>query len=105
MIDIYLYGKLRSYTKNKPDGAIGRIDIEPWEGETVIQLLERLQIPMDEIYTIFVNRKLLAAKSGMATWLRHRQASADPLAWDLNLPLNPDDRIGLFGRDMAALVI
>ena len=60
---------------------------------------------MDEIYTVFVNHKLLAARSGMARWIGHQQAGPSPLDWDLSIRVGPDDRIGLFGRDMSLLVI
>jgi hypothetical protein len=41
----------------------------------------------------------------MAKWMGYPQVRTDPFDWKLDIPINPDDRIGLFGRDMAALVI
>jgi hypothetical protein len=44
-------------------------------------------------------------KGSMAKWMGYPQMRPDPFDWKLNIPVNPNDRIGLFGRDMAALVI
>ena len=68
-------------------------------------LLARTGISIQDIYTIFFNHKLLAARSRMARWIGHQQVRSDPFDWDLNVAVKAGDRIGLFGRDMAALVI
>jgi hypothetical protein len=62
-------------------------------------------VSTEDIYSIFLNGKLLAARSGMARWLGYQQIRSNPFDWDLNVPVKSNDRIGLFGRDMAALVI
>jgi hypothetical protein len=62
-------------------------------------------VAIEDIYSIFYNRKLLVARSGMARWLGYQQMRSNPFKGDLNVPLKGVDRIGLFGRDMAALVI
>ena len=41
----------------------------------------------------------------MARWLGYQQVRPDPFDWNLSTPVKPGDRIGLFGRDMAALVV
>ena len=105
MIDIHLYGKLRRYSQAAGSGKNNVIRISPQPDETMTSLLVRLQIPADEIYSIFFNSKLLAARSGMARWLGHQQIRTNPFDWNLNIAVKAGDRIGLFGRDMAALVI
>ena len=102
MVEIRLYGKLRRYAKDSPASSI-RVSPEP--NETLNILFKRLGIPLEEIYTVFFNSKLLAARSGMAMWMGYRQVRADPFDWNLNLTVKPSDRIGLFGRDMSALVV
>ena len=102
MVEIRLYGKLRRYAKNNPESII-RVAPEPDESLEV--LLNRLGIPLDDIYTIFYNSKLLAARSGMAIWIGYRQVHSNPFDWDLGLTVVSSDRIGLFGRDLAALVV
>lgn len=102
MVEIRLYGKLRRYAKEEPDNII-RVKPEP--GETLDLLLNRVGIPTSDIYSIFFNSKLLAARSGMASWIGYPQVRANPFDWDLSVAVKPSDRIGLFGRDMAALVV
>ena len=105
MVEIHLFGKLRKYTQ-KTDQETGYvIRISPESDETIGLLLSRAGIAIEDIYSIFVNHKLLAARSGMASWIGHQRVRNDPFNWDLEIPVNPDDRIGLFGRDMAALVV
>lgn len=102
MVEIRLYGKLRRYAGDSPDGII-RVSPEP--DESIEFLLKRLDIPLEDIYTIFYNSKLLAARSGMARWLGYQQVRSTPFDWDLSQTVALSDRIGLFGRDMAALVV
>jgi hypothetical protein len=105
MTEIHLYGKLRRYAPDATLTSDNVIRLDPEPGETLEALLKRLQIPVKEIYSIFFNARLLAARSKMATWIGYRQAGPNPFDWDLMLPVAAEDRIGLFGRDMAALVI
>ena len=105
MVEIRIYGKLRQYLK-EPDTSRGRIlklSVEP--EETVVAILGRIGIPLDAVYTIFLNSKLLASRSKMAYWMRYQQVRANPLDWELDVAVKAGDRIGLFGRDMAALVV
>ncbi|MEJ2283563.1 MAG: hypothetical protein P8X85_08230 [Desulfobacterales bacterium] len=105
MVEIRVYGKLRSFVKNIATDSDNVIRLSPEPAETLDRLLARLDIPVDEIYSIFYNSELLAARSGMASMVGYRQVRANPYKWDLNVALKPADRIGLFGRDMAALVV
>ena len=105
MAEIRIYGKLRRYTKDLPTDSQNAIRISTGSDETLETLLARLNIPVDEIYSIFFNSKLLAARSGMASIVGYRQVGGNPYNWDLNIAVNHSDRIGLFGRDMAAMVV
>jgi hypothetical protein len=102
MVEIRLYGKLRRYAEGVPDSIIR---VAPKSDETLDLLLDRVGIPLSDIYSIFYNSKLLAARSGMASWIGYPQVRATPFDWDLGIPVQSSDRIGLFGRDMAALVV
>jgi hypothetical protein len=105
MVEIRLFGKLRRYAQdNQPDRG-NFIRVSPGADETLGMLLSRLEIPVDEIYSIFFNSKLLATRTGMASWIGYRQVRTDPFDWNLNVAIQPADRIGLFGRDMSALVV
>ena len=41
----------------------------------------------------------------MAYWIRYQQVNENPLDWNLEVAVKAGDRIGIFGRDMAALVV
>ena len=105
MIEIHLYGKLRSHFRDSVyrEGDVLRVSPEP--GETLASVLARAGISTDKVYSLFLNARLLAARSNMVRWLGYRQVGADLLSWDLSVPVSSGDRIGLFGRDMAALVV
>lgn len=105
MVEIRLFGKLRRFVKEPEAGHGHLMRVEPRPDETLEQLLGRIGIPADDIYTIFFNSRLLASRSKMAYWIRYQQVHENPLEWKLDVAVRDGDRIGLFGRDMAALVI
>jgi hypothetical protein len=105
MVEIHLFGELRQHAPDFKPGGNAVLKISPEQDDTIASILERAGIGIDEIYSLFFNFKLLAARSRMALWLRYQQLGANPLDWDLTIPVTSGDRIGLFGRDMAALVV
>ena len=105
MVDIRLFGKIRRFVKKPVAGHDNLMRIELQPEETLQQLLARIGIPVDEIYTIFLNSKLLATRSLMAYRMGYQQVNESPLDWTLEVALKAGDRVGLFGRDMAALVV
>ncbi len=105
MIEIRIYGKLRRFAQDFPIDSDNTIRVTTDSGETLETLLAKLNMPVDEIYSIFFNSKLLAARCGMASMVGYRQVRKNPYNWDLKIAVKPSDRIGLFGRDMAALVV
>jgi len=105
MISIHLYGKLRRFAANKNPGDDSIINLEVSGRETLKDVLERSGIEIEELYTIFINSKLLATRTKMASHLGYQQANGDCHNWDLSILIKDGDRIGLFGRDMATLVV
>ena len=105
MIEIRIYGKLRQQSTIREIRETGITHMAPDPNETLALLLARIGIIEDQAHTIFLNAKLLAARSNMARWLRYQGATDNPLDWNLDIGLNPGDRVGVFGRDMAALVV
>ncbi len=105
MVEIHLFGKLRKYAQKSDRETAHVIQVSPQSDETIALLLDRVGIAIDDVYSIFVNHKLLAARSGMASWIGHQKVRQDPFNWDLDIPVRAGDRVGLFGRDMAALVV
>ena len=104
-VQIHLYGKLRRFAHESKLGQGNVIAVAPKPDETLEQLLDRVEIPLDEIYNIFFNSKLLATRSPMAHWMGYQQVHANALEWKLDIAVHTGDRIGIFGRDMAALVV
>ena len=105
MVEIHLFGKLRRYGDGKGHDHENVVNMKPADDDTVESLLARTGIPRSEIYHVFYNRKILATHNTMARTLGYRQERDDPNDWDLNVPVKAGDRIALFGRDMAALVV
>ena len=105
MVDIRVFGKLRRFVKASEARGdnLMRVGLQP--EETLRQLLARLEIPVDEIYTIFLNSKLLATRTLIAYRMGYQQAGENPLDWKLEVALKEGDRVGLFGKDMSALVV
>ena len=105
MIEIHLYGRLRHTVDKARAGADAVLQIDPRSDETVKSLLSRIGVPLEEVHHVFLNGRLLVTRNRMAPWLQYRQAQEDVWNWDAEHVVRPDDRLGLFGEDMAALVV
>jgi len=102
-MEVRFYGKLRRYA---PEPSLSReslLRLEPQPDETVGTLLARLGISLEEVSHIFLNGALLLTCNSMAPWLRYPRPVERDKGW--NTPLHSGDRLGLFGRDMAMLVV
>jgi hypothetical protein len=74
--------------------------------ETVASLLARLGIPTAEVYTVFLNHRLLYTRCRQARWTGHPKAREDLFDPDLaGSSVASGDRLGIFGRDMSLLVV
>lgn len=104
MIKLNLYGKLRGFAPDTSTIGVSSLSIPLQSNDTIASVLARLGIEPDQIYTVFVNSKLVATRNHMASIVELVQVDPDPHAWDLNLPLQNDDQLGIFGNDMAILV-
>jgi hypothetical protein len=103
MVEIHLYGKLRSYAKELGCNHNCVVMVEPRPDDTLASLLAHMEIPVDEINHIFFNAKLLTTRTKMASFLGYQQAGSSLSDWSLNVRVDKGDRIGLFGTDMAIL--
>jgi molybdopterin converting factor small subunit len=101
MIEIHLYGKLRRHASSTKASSESVLEVEPRDGETVRTLIERTGLARDDICHIFLNGRLLSTENSMAPWLEYRQDERG----GLDTPLAKGDRLGLFARDMALLVV
>lgn len=102
MVDVHLYGKLRRYAGDPRPDRESVVRLEPRPGETVGTALERLGIPPDEVCHAFLNGALLSTHNSMAPWLSYQQVSEGK---GLDTLVRAGDRVGLFARDMALLVV
>jgi len=105
MIEVHVYGKLSQRLSDEAARHKRVLHLEAHPNETLSTLLTRLGIQQDELYTVFLNGSLLVTHNAMAPWLRYPQAREDVWSWDKDVGLSPGDRLGLFGEDMALLVV
>ena len=107
MISIHLYGDLRRFG-NQPKASKDTIVTLPAaEGLTISRLLRSMGIPHQDVAQIFLNRQLLKPGSSMAPWLGYQTAASRIPAKGLALdtPIRAGDRLALFPRSMAMLVV
>jgi hypothetical protein len=102
-MEIHLYGSLRRYAPDPRPDRESVVRLEPRPGETVGTALERLEISPADVYHVFLNGALLSTRNSMAPWLQYQGAGTR--ARGLDTPVQFGDRLGLFARDMALLVI
>lgn len=109
MFNVHLYGKLRSYAGDTRADRESVVRLEPQPEETVRSVLRRTGIPPEEICHIFLNGALLSTKNSMAPWLEYEgtrdAVGVANLTEALDTPVEDGDRLGLFARDMALLVV
>ena len=101
IIEVHLYGRLRRHALDSRASADSILRLECSPGDTVRSALSRTCIDHREVCHVFLNGSLIATQNSMAPWLEYHSAG------DLSLdtPLHEGDRVGLFGTDMALLVV
>ena len=105
-IQINVYGKLRKRLKlTREVGTRGVIELEVPQGELLEDVLKRIGVSKDDLYTIFLNSQLLTTKNAMADHLGYQQYCENCHNWELCVTMNDGDVVALFGLDMATLVI
>jgi hypothetical protein len=107
VVAVHLYGSLRRYAPDPRPDRESVVRLEPQSGETVGTLLARLNIPPAEVYHVFLNGALLSTRNSMAPWLGYQQVREGAPGRDsgLDVPVQDEDRLGLFASDMALLVV
>ena len=101
MIDVHLYGKLRRHASDPRACTESVLRVKPQSGDTVRTLIQSTGIDEAEICHVFLNGRLLSTENSMAPWLEYRQVKRQ----GLDTPVGVGDRLGLFARDMALLVV
>lgn len=107
MVEVHLYGRLRRFGPELRGDKDTVVKLKLKGGETVGDVLKRLGIPAEEIAHVFLNGRLLTTCNSMAPWLRYQKVEEGLPTGKLNFdyPVREGDRLGLFGRDMAMLVV
>lgn len=103
MVEIHLYGKIRKYADGFSPASNHILSLELGTGETLESLLARVGIPDNEINHIFLNAKLLVSRSRAARMFDLPQVNTDTAEWNLAVPVDHGDRIGVFGLDIPVL--
>jgi hypothetical protein len=101
VIEIHVYGQLRQYASSSSGSGESVLELERRSGETVRSVLERVGIDQEEVCHVFLNGSILATQNSMAPWLEYQKAEGK----GLETPVRDGDRLGLFARDMALLVV
>lgn len=107
MISVHLYGELRQYGQQPRPDRDTVVKLAASSNATVGTLLEQMGISPDDVAQIFLNGKLLKAGSSMAPWLGYQipQDRLSPTGDHLDTLVQSGDRLGLFPRNMAMLVV
>ena len=69
MIEIHLYGKLRKMLGDDIPSESSVLRLSPEPGETIASVFERTGISAEDFYSLFLNARLLAARSNMVDGL------------------------------------
>lgn len=106
MIEVRLFGSLQQYSSD-PTSVPGTPQHLPLgNGTTLGQVLDRVGVDLDEVSNVFVNGQLLP-RSVYPITLGYQLAADGPLSPEgyLNAPVQPGDRVGIFPRKMASVVV
>jgi hypothetical protein len=107
MIEMHLYGDLRRYAQKRTVSGESVVRLPVGSGETVGNVLREVGVDPTEVGQIFLNGKLLDTRCSMAPWLGYQSARERvPIGGSyLDAPVRSGDRLGVFPRKMAMLVI
>ena len=103
MIEVHLYGKLRTYCEGYAKKGAAVMAVPLSQGETLSVFIDRIGIPLGEINHIFHNSKLLVTRTNNAILYDFPLASHSLDDWELSVELKTGDRLGLFGLDIPML--
>jgi len=106
MIELYLYGDLRTYAQEMTSGqSVVQLPIS--NDDSVSSVLREVGIDPTEVGQIFLNGKLLNTRCSMAFWLGYQSAKERvPTGGSyLDAPVHSGDRLGIFPTKMAMLVV
>ena len=107
MIEVHLYGDLRRYAEETSTGNKAVVQLSTNNQETVGDVLSQIGIDPAEVGHVFLNHQLLDTCCVIAPWLGYQSAEERIPAEGsyLDAPVRSGDRLGIFPRRMAMLVV
>jgi hypothetical protein len=107
MIELYLYGDLCHHAREKTASGQSVVQLPSDSGDTVGSVLREVGIDPAEVGQVFLNGRLLDTRCSMAPWLGYQSARERvPTGRSyLDAPVRSGDRLGVFPRKMAMLVV
>ena len=106
MIEVRLFGSLQQYSPDPTSVPGTPLHLSFGDGSTLGQVLDRVGIDPDEVSNVFVNGRLLP-RSVYPITLGYQLAAEGPLSPEayLRAAVQPGDRVGIFPRKMASVVV
>ena len=105
-IEVRLFGALRRYASGTVPGQETVIYLPARDEKTVGQVLDQLTIELAEVGNIFLNGRLLP-RASYPVLLGYPVVADGPMSTNqyLDTSVQPGDRLGIFPRNMAAVVV
>lgn len=106
MIEIHLFGHLRRLAANPSPKSESVVGLPPDQGATLGQVLARLGIDLADVGNVFLNGRLLPRSTYPIT-LGYPAVAEVPLSPEryLETPVRTGDRLGIFPRNMSAVIV
>jgi hypothetical protein len=106
MIEVWLYGNLWRRVSDPAANGEPPIRLPAGEADTVGRVLDRVGVDPEEVSNIFLNGRLLP-RSNYPILLGYPLAAPSPLSLEgyLAMSVREGDRLGVFPRNMGAVVV
>jgi len=106
VINVHLFGSLRRYAADPTPNRDTVVHLPADEQGTVGRVLAQIGIDPAEVSNVFLNGRLVP-RSGYPILLGYPLAAGEPLLQDryLDMPVQRGDRLGVFPRNMGAVVV
>jgi hypothetical protein len=106
VVEVRLFGDLRRYVKGSRPATDTVLHLPMGEANTVGQVFARVGIDPAEVGNVFINGRLLPRSTYPIT-LGYRLVTEGPLTPEryLGTPIRTGDRVGIFPRNMSAVVV
>jgi hypothetical protein len=106
VIEVHLFGSLRRYAADPRPNRDTVVHLPADRQSTVGRVLAEIGIAPAEVSNVFLNGRLLP-RSGYPILLGYPLAAEEALPADryLDMPVQRGDRLGVFPRNMGAVVV